>query len=404
MARVKKRKKRRKAIHLRDSNPLFDRSLALPDISEMKESYSPRSKKNRKLKTISRELNTELEEASTVKDVIEQPVVLKPSKRKPKVYEATFDHDLKGKEHFSLQDHSTSSQPSLKTPTDVNPVSSRADKNEQGEEGESEEFEDKYYESNSDMNSTVIRNHSSETNALGDISMEAQREDLIEPNSSQTVEDILSLFGAPSEEKYFAERKIKPQTPVASAKIEDVIAVPPPSKESLNLHERKPLWLAEDFEEDFIFPIVDSDEIQVLCGFKDCNKCCHETEMLLNSKDLRRIEGAGYDRKEFCLKQSEADGLWQLKNVDGKCYFLSKTGKCTIYDIRPEGCRLYPFVMVLETDEIVIDSDCRESDWFWEQDYKREQEKAIRGLVSTIILEQEDSLFDTKNISITKKH
>ena len=35
------------------------------------------------------------------------------------------------------------------------------------------------------------------------------------------------------------------------------------------------------------------------------------------------------------------DKILRIKKKDGKCFFL-KNGKCTIYEIRPKICRIYP--------------------------------------------------------------
>jgi uncharacterized protein len=147
----------------------------------------------------------------------------------------------------------------------------------------------------------------------------------------------------------------------------------------------------DEIPEDLFFPIVDPEiGTTVPCNFKDCSKCCYETEMMLTHEDLDRIEAAGYDRKEFILGgRPTKEGFWQLKNVDGKCFFLSPGGKCTIYKIRPRGCRLYPLIKTLDTNEIVIDDDCREQEWFENQYYQQEQVDDVHQLVSTLLVEAE---------------
>ena len=129
----------------------------------------------------------------------------------------------------------------------------------------------------------------------------------------------------------------------------------------------------------------------VRCGFRDCYQCCLETEMLLTQEDLERIEGAGYDRQEFLLPMDQTDGFYQLRNVDSpigmKCFFLSDKGKCTIYDIAPGGCKLYPLIKNLDTNEIMIDFDCREKDWFREQEYQQSQLISVHELVSRLLIE-----------------
>lgn len=134
----------------------------------------------------------------------------------------------------------------------------------------------------------------------------------------------------------------------------------------------------------------------VVCNFRDCHQCCLETEMILTEKDLEQIEKLGFDRSEFCLPPEDTDGFWQLRNIQSplglKCYFLSDEGECTIYDNRPEGCRLYPLILNIDTGEEMIDEDCREKDWYREQKYHKSQIISINALVNTLLLEQESHL------------
>jgi len=120
-----------------------------------------------------------------------------------------------------------------------------------------------------------------------------------------------------------------------------------------------------------------------------------ETEMILTQADLERIENLGYDRRQFCLPPEEADGFWQLRNENSplgmKCFFLSDEGECTIYEDRPEGCRIYPLILNLDTSEEMIDEDCREKEWFREQTYHRSQIISINSLVNTLMLENENN-------------
>ncbi|MCH8909008.1 MAG: YkgJ family cysteine cluster protein [Candidatus Heimdallarchaeota archaeon] len=136
------------------------------------------------------------------------------------------------------------------------------------------------------------------------------------------------------------------------------------------------------------------DENWVRCGFRDCYKCCLETEMLLTLDDYDRIVDAGYDPNEFSLPRDDNDGFAQLRNVDSpiglKCYFLSDKGKCTIYPIAPAGCKLYPLIVNLDTSETMIDEDCREKEWFRKQEYHQSQIISITSLVNTLLIEQED--------------
>ena len=129
---------------------------------------------------------------------------------------------------------------------------------------------------------------------------------------------------------------------------------------------------------------------QVKCQFKDCHNCCLETQMILTSEDLTRIEQSGYTRKDFCLPRSEFDGFWQLRNINGRCFFLDKEGKCTIYSIRPYGCRVYPLVYEPSDDDILIDEDCREVEWFSKQEFEEDQIDFVRKIGNTLIKESKE--------------
>ncbi|MCS7102349.1 MAG: YkgJ family cysteine cluster protein [Candidatus Korarchaeum sp.] len=85
-----------------------------------------------------------------------------------------------------------------------------------------------------------------------------------------------------------------------------------------------------------------------------CYACCLETEMILTEGDLKRIESLGYRREDFSEFRS---GFIRLKNVEGKCYFLSE-GRCMIYESRPLGCEAYPVVFNVTTRSCELDYSC----------------------------------------------
>ncbi len=147
-------------------------------------------------------------------------------------------------------------------------------------------------------------------------------------------------------------------------------------------------------------PTYIGDNNWVRCGFRDCFYCCLNTEMLLTEEDVKRIETyTDYKRSEFLLPLEETRGFYQLRNVPSpigrKCFFLTNKGKCSIYKFAPEGCKLYPLVMNLDTKEVMVDYECREYDWFREQTYKPEQVEHVFKLVKTLIDENEE--FEIEN-------
>ena len=87
-----------------------------------------------------------------------------------------------------------------------------------------------------------------------------------------------------------------------------------------------------------------------------CGKCCEETEMELSSRDIKRLEEAGYGREEFTV--TGKDGVTRLGNIDGWCFFFNYADKrCRVYEDRPFGCYLYP-VMYSVNEGVVIDDLC----------------------------------------------
>jgi len=74
--------------------------------------------------------------------------------------------------------------------------------------------------------------------------------------------------------------------------------------------------------------------------------CCKLGGPKLSVRDVERLEKAGYNKEEFL-----ESGRWGLKGkADGSCVFLQFNQErgfheCSIYDVRPILCRLYPFYL-----------------------------------------------------------
>jgi len=77
--------------------------------------------------------------------------------------------------------------------------------------------------------------------------------------------------------------------------------------------------------------------------------------MPLTILDVNRIIKMGYKIRDFAEK---SEGIWRLKNVDGRCFFLNWNGKCRIYEYRPYGCRLYPLIYDWNEHKITLDNLC----------------------------------------------
>lgn len=109
----------------------------------------------------------------------------------------------------------------------------------------------------------------------------------------------------------------------------------------------------------------------VPCITKQCSACCHDVEMLLTNDDLARLSAA---RPAVAFWFQADDGYLQLRTRDGPaavggqgrpCVFLADDGRCTVHEVRPEGCRLYPAMWVDEARRAELDSDyCPHTDGF----------------------------------------
>ena len=106
--------------------------------------------------------------------------------------------------------------------------------------------------------------------------------------------------------------------------------------------------------------------VQSPCDRYACSKCCYETEMTLSEEDIRVILEKGH--LEFTRL---VDGYRCLVNVDGACFFL-ENGRCSIYEYRPLGCRLYPVIFDEEQNCAIMDDFCPYGDMFriepWHQE------------------------------------
>ncbi len=95
------------------------------------------------------------------------------------------------------------------------------------------------------------------------------------------------------------------------------------------------------------------DLLLVRCS--NCGIYCEETMMEVSSEDIKRLEKKGYRLEEFTFIDKGA--AW-LRNVNGYCYFYSRTDKkCQIYEDRPLGCYIYP-VMQLAKKGTTVDKLC----------------------------------------------
>ena len=95
--------------------------------------------------------------------------------------------------------------------------------------------------------------------------------------------------------------------------------------------------------------------------------------MTLTEADRVRLEAAGH--RDFFFVNDDDD--LQLLNVDGHCIFLAD-GRCSVYGDRPEGCHLYPLILDLSVDRVVLDAVCP---WACEFRFTRGDEVQLRRSV-----------------------
>jgi Fe-S-cluster containining protein len=96
--------------------------------------------------------------------------------------------------------------------------------------------------------------------------------------------------------------------------------------------------------------------------------------MTLTEADAARLEAAG--QQDFFFVNDDHD--LQLVNVDGHCLFLVE-GRCSVRDERPVGCRLYPLILDLSVDRVVLDAFCP---WAKEFSFTQDDRVQLRRAVA----------------------
>jgi Fe-S-cluster containining protein len=76
-----------------------------------------------------------------------------------------------------------------------------------------------------------------------------------------------------------------------------------------------------------------------------CANCCRTLRIVVTDEDVPRIaRHLNMAVEEFVaayLERDEEEGCYRIKTTP--CPFLGADNLCTIYDVRPEKCRGYPF-------------------------------------------------------------
>ncbi len=104
-----------------------------------------------------------------------------------------------------------------------------------------------------------------------------------------------------------------------------------------------------------------------ICQRNTCHHCCVETEMLLTKRDVQRIVHAtSILPTEFAIRNENGYLMLQNKHKanESQCFFLNEKGLCSIYEIRPEGCKFYPVIWDFENHQAILDDYCPHYDKF----------------------------------------
>ncbi len=138
--------------------------------------------------------------------------------------------------------------------------------------------------------------------------------------------------------------------------------------------------------------VVISDYVRVtkMPGFSCtlCGDCCRNRVIPLYEEDIERLKSAGYedfyestDSIEFEL--TGAPYKMKLRK-DGSCIFL-EDNMCSVYEIRPDTCRRYPFIV--GEDFILVSLSCPGIKWDEEGDPRpyKEASRKIAGKIRALM-------------------
>ena len=122
---------------------------------------------------------------------------------------------------------------------------------------------------------------------------------------------------------------------------------------------------------------------------EDCGNCCIETEMILSDQDIEVIvNNHKITLKKTDFVQKTEDNFYQLKNINGHCFFFDVEIKlCKIYEIRPQGCRFYPLIYDSDKNSCVFDIECPKPELFYpnKNTIRRTCKKIISFLENQVI-------------------
>jgi len=124
-----------------------------------------------------------------------------------------------------------------------------------------------------------------------------------------------------------------------------------------------------------------------VCLHYGCTKCCMDTKMPLSNSDITRIKELGFHEDSFII---ERNGTPHLKNQSDRCVFHDGK-RCTIYNYRPEGCRLYPAVFDENKRKVILHLYCPHHRKF---QLKPHTSRGVINLIRKLDLEKEHISYD----------
>ena len=86
-----------------------------------------------------------------------------------------------------------------------------------------------------------------------------------------------------------------------------------------------------------------NDEVFAHINCLECANCCRIAQPVFEKPDIKRIsKHFGISSRAFVRKYLKPDPDYGYFTKKLPCVFLGDDNKCTIYEIRPMGCRTYP--------------------------------------------------------------
>lgn len=98
-------------------------------------------------------------------------------------------------------------------------------------------------------------------------------------------------------------------------------------------------------EENLLSGVIELKKYDLIIPFicHKCGECCHNFVPQISAEDLPKIALYLNKPQEEVRIQHEECYKRKFTGEPANCSFLNKKNYCTIYPLRPEGCRLYPF-------------------------------------------------------------